>query len=43
MDTQRRVEDILRAYRPPLTNEQIEEITGKILAVTNPSKEEEGS
>lgn len=38
MDIQKRVEDILRAYRPPLSNENIEDITGKILAVINPPK-----
>jgi hypothetical protein len=40
MDTQRRVEDILRAYQPPLSNQDIETITAKILAVTNPTEKE---
>lgn len=38
MDTQRKVEDTLRAYRPPLSNQNIEEITGKILAVFDTTK-----
>jgi len=33
MDTKRRIKDILRGYRPPLSNEQIDELVTKILEV----------